>query len=569
MLGTGPYIFDYWDKGTEYRLTRNPHYWKGWSSPAHADNFVSKTIATWATRRDVFIAGDGDVCTVPNQYKSQVEGIAGIICLKDLSQLTLNPAAFFNQWISPTSTYAGVMPANGTFTATGFPCDGFTDIKLRKAFRALFPYDTWLSASYLGEATQPASAVCEGLAYYDPSIPKPLTDMDLAIKLLKEAWGGTEASPGPVWTNGFYMSLCYNSGNEPRKMACEMFRDAFESINSATGTTHFTGVVTEILWTDYSAKWKTRVLPFYFVGWGADFPDAHNFVVPFMESVSGAFAKFQGFTNETVNTWIREGIDSIDPVFRQDRYTKLQQAFVDNCYSIAMAQPLGRHWIRDWAQGFYYHSCMAGEEYAYYRWKEDPTTMASSSLPRRDVEIAADDIQINPTNVTVTVTMHDRGLPPEYLTLRIRVTTTTTTIITQAKEVWVKADGTVVVKITVTVSVTVVRHVSVWITIDWATPMWKYEYSKANNYRDAWWYKIGDVNGDGTCNMVDIQALINHFMVNAGGLTYDRAYDIAPGPPAWTGTYPPTNYQGGYKYNTDGSINMLDIQITIQYFMKS
>jgi peptide/nickel transport system substrate-binding protein len=373
-LGTGPYILDYWDKGTEYRLTRNPYYWKGWSSPAHADNFVSKNIPTWATRRDVFIAGDGDVCTVPNQYKSQVEGIEGITCMKDLSQLTLNPAAFFNQWISPLSTYAGTMPANGTFTSTGFPTDGFTDIKLRKAFRALFPYNTWLNASYLGEATQPATCVADGLAYYDPSIPKPLTDRTLAIKLLKEAWGGTEVSPGPIWTNGFYMSFCYNSGNEPRKMACEMFRDEFESLNSEFGT-HFTGVVTEILWTDYSSKWKTYVLPFYFVGWGADFPDAHNFVVPFMETVSGAFAKFQGFKNETINTWIREGIDSIDPVYRQDRYTKLQQAFIDNCYSIAMAQPLGRHWQRDWAQGFYYHSCMAGEEYAYYRWKEDPATV--------------------------------------------------------------------------------------------------------------------------------------------------------------------------------------------------
>jgi peptide/nickel transport system substrate-binding protein len=419
MLGTGPYIFDYWDKGTQYRLTRNPHYWKGWSSPAHADNFVSKTIAAWTTRRDVFIAGDGDTCVVPNQYKSQVEGIAGINCLKDLSQLTVNPACFFNQWISPLSTYCGTMPANGTFTSAGFPSNGFKDIKLRKAFRALFPYDTWLAAAYLGEAKQPASCVCEGLAYYDPSIPKPVTDINLAIKLLKEAWGGTVAVPGPVWQNGFLMDFCYNSGNEPRKMACEMFRDAFESLNSAYGT-HFTGVVTEILWTDYSAKWKTRVLPFYFVGWGADFPDAHNFVVPFMESVSGAFAKFQGFTNETINTWIREGIDSIDPAFRQDRYTKLQQAFVDNCYSVAMAQPLGRHWIRDWAQGFYYHSCMAGEEYAYYRWKEDPATVtrgvsgtvdyASGSGLKR-VQVSITNTGVNPELYDVNETITIDGVP--------------------------------------------------------------------------------------------------------------------------------------------------------------
>jgi peptide/nickel transport system substrate-binding protein len=400
ILGTGPYIFDYWNTGIEYRLTKNPYYWKGWSSPGHADNFVSKTIETWATRRDVFKAGDGDVCTVPPSYMSQLDGVAGIIVIKDLAQLTVNPACFFNQRISSLSTYCGTMPANGTFTSAGFPADGFQDIKLRKAFRALFPYEEWIAAAYLGEGIQPASCICKGLAYYNPSILKPVHDKALAIQLLQEAWGGE------VWEHGFWMSFCYNSGNEPRKMACEMFRDEFEAIDPK-----FHGEVTEILWTDYSKKWKTYVLPFYFVGWGADFPDPHNFVVPFMESVSGAFAKFQGFKNETINTWIREGIDSSDPLVRQDRYNKLAHAFIDNCYSVAMFQPLGRHWQRDWAQGFYYHSCMAGEEYAYYRWKQDPAEVPWGV----DLDVTVE----SGGSFSVTVTTINSGNSPNYFDTHI------------------------------------------------------------------------------------------------------------------------------------------------------
>jgi len=517
MLGTGPYIFDYWDKGTEYRLTRNPHYWKGWTGK-HADNFVSKTIATWATRRDVFIAGDGDTCVVPNQYKSQVEGIEGINCIKDLAQLTINPACFFNQWISPLSTYCGTMPANGTFTSTGFPSNGFTDIKLRKAFRALFPYDTWLAAAYLGEATQPASCVCEGLAYYDPSIPKPVTNRALAIKLLKEAWGGTEASPGPVWTNGFLMDFCYNSGNEPRKMACEMFRDEFESLNSEFGT-HFTGVVTEILWTDYSTKWKTRVLPFYFVGWAADFPDAHNFVVPFMDSVAGAFAKFQGFTNETINTWIREGIDSIDPAFRQDRYTKLQKAFVDNCYSIAMAQPLGRHWIRDWAQGFYYHSCMAGEEYAYYRFKADPATV------NRDVAVQA--LRHPTTSWKKVVTVTNFGEVPEYVDLYELVWVNDILVDNETIKRWLQPagqpgswlrkiisglpDGTIVIDIRVEIS-------------NWIHPI--VESNSANNAAPTDFNTYGDIGSQ--VGLKYVWGAFDGFCDSKDGFLYSRAF-IQPG----------------------------------------
>jgi hypothetical protein len=61
-----------------------------------------------------------------------------------------------------------------------------------------------------------------GLAYRDPDVPKPTYDRDLAINLLKEAWGGSEATLGPFWTNGFTMGFVYNEGNEMRKLAAEM-----------------------------------------------------------------------------------------------------------------------------------------------------------------------------------------------------------------------------------------------------------------------------------------------------------------------------------------------------------
>jgi hypothetical protein len=402
------------------------------------------------------------------------------------------------------------MPANGTFTNAGFPCNGFTDIKLRKAFRALFPYNTWLNASYLGEATQPATCVADGLAYYDPSIPKPPTDRALAIKLLKEAWGGTEVSPGPVWTNGFYMSFCYNSGNEPRKMACEMFRDAFESLNSEFGT-HFTGVVTEILWTDYSSKWKTRVLPFYFVGWGADFPDAHNFVVPFMETVSGAFAKFQGFSNETINTWIREGIDSIVPAFRQDRYTKLQQAFIDNCYSIAMAQPLGRHWQRTWAHGFYYHSCMAGEEYAYYRWKEEPA-------PARNT--AATIGLAQGSSGTRLVILENTGQDTELVEYNETISDDGTPIISQIVEAWLRPGEKYanVKKIVAAGTITITATVRI-------SSKWIYPIGTVNPVPVVPW-KVEDLNYDFYVNAKDAVILGKAFNSQPGQMLWDPRADI-------------------------------------------
>lgn len=382
ILGTGPYMFNYWNKGDggQYSLIKNPNYWGGWSSPAHVDEYLSIYISSWETRKADFLTGACDICDVPRMYMDQVLNAPGIRCLKDVPTLAVD-AAFLNQAISATSTYCGTMPPNGTFTQFGFPQDGFSDLKLRKAFRALFPYADYLLAAFLGEATHPATCVIPGLAYYDPSIATPTYDRALAIKLLKEAWGGTEASPGPLWTGGFLMDFYYNTGNEARRLACEMLAAEFDSINAEFGT-KFYGVVTAGPWSGYSALWRGLVLPFYIVGWAVDYPDADDFVTPFMQDTFGTFAKYQGIVNATIDDWIAKGIATIVPSERQGNYTLLQQAYVDNCYSFTLDQATGRRWERDWVQGWFFNSIYSlFMTYAYYLYKEDAATV------RRDIRI--------------------------------------------------------------------------------------------------------------------------------------------------------------------------------------
>jgi len=376
ILGTGPYMFNYWNKGDggQYSLIKNPTYWGGWSSPAHVDEYISIYISSWDTRKADFLTGACDVCDVPRMYMDQVLGQPGIRCMKDVPELAVD-AAFLNEQISALSTYCGTMPPNGTFTEFGFPQDGFSDLKLREAFRALFPYDPYLLAAFLGEATHPATCVIPGLAYYDSSIATPTYNRALAIKLLKEAWGGTEASPGPLWTGGFLMDFYYNTGNEARRLACEMLAAEFDSINAEYGT-KFYGVVTAGPWSGYSALWRARVLPFYIVGWAVDYPDADDFVTPFMQDTFGTFAKYQGIVNATIDDWIAKGIATIVPSERQGNYTLLQQAYVDNCYSFTLDQATGRRWERDWVQGWFFNSIYSlFMDFAYYYWKEDPATV--------------------------------------------------------------------------------------------------------------------------------------------------------------------------------------------------
>ena len=420
ILGTGPYMFNYWNKGDggQYSLIKNPTYWGGWSG-SHVNEYISKYISDWPTRRDDFLAGACDICDIPRQYMTQVLGQPGIRCMKGLPTLDC-VGMFLCGNISSTSPYIGIIPPDGEFNGIGFPENGFQDAKLRKAFRHLFPYDRYIADQYLGEAIQPATCIVPGLAYYDQSIPKPQYNRTLAIQLLKEAWGGSEESPGPVWTNGFTMSFVSvaSSHYEPWPF---MLKEEFDYINTNYGT-HFNVTVTEVTLNNYITLWKSKKLPFFLAGWMVDYPDAHDFVVPFMDCISGDFAKYQGFHNDTIIEWIRNGIGTIIPSERQYWYSLLQEAFIDNCYSFTYLQPTGRRWEGDWVQGWFFNSIYSlFMTYAYYLWKADPSTVPriiSSSIhinsyatgPAGDVIFDAHD-KSNHTwelaNETIEVELHD------------------------------------------------------------------------------------------------------------------------------------------------------------------
>jgi len=346
--GSGPFMLEKWEHGKQVSLVRFDDYFQG---PAKLKRAIIKKVDEWSTRKLMFLRGDADMVYVPMQYVEELEGAPHIRVYKDLPQLS-NAALFFTFEIDPESPYIG----SGKLDGNGIPPDFFSDINVRKAFAYSFDWDTYIKDVWRGEALHIPGPIPEGLPYFNPDQETYNFNLTKAEEYFKKAWGGK------VWEKGFYFELLYNIGNVQRKAAAEMLKENIESLNPK-----FKIYVRGVEWPTYLRAMVKAQLPAFIIGWLADFPDPHNFVFPYMHS-KGTFAAWQHYKNPHVDELIEKGIRTSDPEERKEIYYELQKIYFEDCPSVMLYQPVGRHYERDWVQGWYYNPIYPGV-YFYALWK--------------------------------------------------------------------------------------------------------------------------------------------------------------------------------------------------------
>ena len=360
MNGTGPFKFDRWDKGTQVALERNEDYWR---DPAELERVMFMLVEEWTTRKLMFLAGDADIVSVPRANIKELEGIEGIRVFKDLGTLVTSPALFFGFEVDPDSRWIG----SGKLDGGGVPPNFFSDRHVRLAFAHAFDYDTFIEDALLGEGTRVPGPIPTRIPFFNPD--QEVFDFDLAKaeEHFKLAFGGTLEEPGPLWENGFWLTILYNTGNEERRIAGEILETNIEGINDK-----FEIDVRNRDWPTYLRELVTSKLPVFIIGWLADYPDPHNFVFPFMHS-EGTFTAFQVYSNPEVDNLIGEGIATIVPEERREIYYRLQEIYHDDVISIPLAEPTGRHYERTWVNGWFFNPIFPGTPptgvYAYSIWK--------------------------------------------------------------------------------------------------------------------------------------------------------------------------------------------------------
>jgi peptide/nickel transport system substrate-binding protein len=237
----------------------------------------------------------------------------------------------------------------GTLDESGIPPDFFSDVHVRRGFAYCVDYQALIDEVWLSEAVQPTSPLIDGLApdFRNPDQPVYSFDLAAAEAEFRQAFGGQ------LWETGFTTGIAYNTGNVARQTVCEMLKTGIEQLNPK-----FHIDISSVDWGGtYIPQLVTFQLNMFIIGWGADYPDAHNFMYTFMGTY-GDFSYFQRivydpditgdtvtgpggeqlFGNEYVDALLAEGIAlaGVDDVKRNEVYLELQEIYFDQCGSVCL-----------------------------------------------------------------------------------------------------------------------------------------------------------------------------------------------------------------------------------------
>jgi peptide/nickel transport system substrate-binding protein len=336
--GTGPFKLERREVGTEVVLTRFDGYWG--KKPAMA-KAIYKVVQEWSTRKLMLLQGDADTVTVDPSYYSEMDKEPGLKVYRDLKALSV-AAMNFNQKINTADNpyvYSGKLDGNGV------PGDFFSDKDLRTAIIYAWDEKTYLKDIMAGSGADVATPIIDGLLYYNPEMvnKRPPFDLKKAEESFKKAWGGQ------VWEKGFKVDFLYNAGNEVRERAMKMLAENVMKVNPK-----FKVEVRGVEWATFVDLQRQKRLPIFYIGWGADYPDPHNFAQPYMFS-QGLYGGRSGYKNAEADKLIEQGAIELDAAKRKAIYYRLQEIWLEDNPGIVFHQAKGNRYFRDWVQGFVFN----------------------------------------------------------------------------------------------------------------------------------------------------------------------------------------------------------------------
>jgi peptide/nickel transport system substrate-binding protein len=311
-VGTGPYKFKEWVRGSHVIFERNPDYWN--PELPRIDRMVCKFVPDPGARSIAFENGSADI------------GYRTPVALADLERLKKLPHLVF-------STDGTSYSYNVQCLQFNFDSQFFKNIKVRQAFAHSIDRAALLKTVVYGYGTVTHVPIAPGLKEYHDPTPSPYAfDLKKAEQLLDEA-----GFPRGANKIRFKVPLDYNPIGDDGRRTCEFIRASLSRI----------GVTVEVRSADLSAFAK-RVYT------DREFDMTYNGHSNLFDPTVGVqriywsknfkkgvpFSNASNYNNPKVDALLEGAAVENDPVKRKAMFIEFQRIYAEEVPDISLYSPL-------------------------------------------------------------------------------------------------------------------------------------------------------------------------------------------------------------------------------------
>lgn len=307
-IGSGPFVFDSWDKQVQVVLKKNPNYWD--APKPYLDELTFVVLTDANARMLQFQGGDLDiVTTVPY---SQVESLKS------------NPDVIFHEEAVARIDYFGFNVLR----------DPFTDVKVRQAINYAVNKDVIIQNVLFG-AGQMANTFLPLMYGHDDSVAGYPYDLDKAKALMAET----------AVKDGFEAEILIATGDPVSSQIAQLIASDLDKI----------GIKLTITTLEPSAKRDRRNAFDFDINGGyyttdiIDPDELTNFAV---ESDGGAFAVWTQYKNEQVDQWIKDARSELDVEKRLQMYYDIQKQVTEDAHFLYLFYPTGNTVTQSYVKDF-------------------------------------------------------------------------------------------------------------------------------------------------------------------------------------------------------------------------
>lgn len=325
-IGSGPFVFDRWDKGTEIVLKKNPNYWE--PGKPYLDELVFKVLQDSNARMLQFQGGELDIVTgIPSNQLEALRSNPDYVVLQE------------------SVARIDIVSINTTRPP-------FDDPKLRQAMNYAIDKDAIITNILFG-AGELATSFLPKMAGRDPSAVGYPFDLAKAQALVAESAG----------KDGFEAEIITTAGDATPLQICQLVAANLSEIGGNVTVAQIDGnSLLERLFSTFDFD----MCKSYYT---TDIIDPDELASFAALSSGGAKAMGSGYKNDTLDALIGQAQIEADPAKRQDLYNQIQKIHLDDAPFIFLFYPTGSTATHKAIQNF--HILPTGNYRLWETWRDD------------------------------------------------------------------------------------------------------------------------------------------------------------------------------------------------------